>query len=242
MAKLDIALKKVLGWEGGFANDQDDTGGATMKGVTIGTYTEYRRRKGLSKPKVADLKKITSAEIYDLANTMFWAKIKGDEIRNQSIANLCFDCVWGSGTGYIKIIQQVIGTTADGVFGPKSLEALNSYTPQSELFYRLWNRRKRYLEGCSTAWKYLNGWLRRLRSYDFAEEGDPTPASEPAPENVDSHTPKPVNTEATDDGITVEPAQNSAPEVADSTPTETKKSFIERIIEFLRDLFHMDMA
>lgn len=170
MARLEPALQKVLGWEGGFANDPDDSGGPTMKGVTIATYKEYCRRKGRPVPTVNDLKKITNAEILDLADLLYWSKIKGNEIKNQSIADLCFDCVWGSGTGYIKVIQKVLGVTADGIFGPASLYALNNWNPQSKLFELLWNRRKKYLEGCSSAWKYLKGWMRRLNSFKFVEE------------------------------------------------------------------------
>lgn len=170
MARLETALQKVLGWEGGFANDPDDSGGPTMKGVTIATYKEYCRRKGRPVPTVNDLKKITNTEILDLADLLYWSKIRGNEIKNQSIANLCFDCVWGSGTGYIKVIQKVLGVTADGIFGPASLNALNNWNPQSKLFELLWNRRKKYLEGCSSAWKYLKGWMRRLNSFKFVEE------------------------------------------------------------------------
>lgn len=38
-------------------NDPADLGGATNKGVTIGTYKEYHKKKGLPEPTVEDLKK-----------------------------------------------------------------------------------------------------------------------------------------------------------------------------------------
>lgn len=34
----------------GFTNDKDDTGGATMVGVTIGTYRSYCKYKGWKTP------------------------------------------------------------------------------------------------------------------------------------------------------------------------------------------------
>lgn len=46
MANHKLLVPTILKWEGGWANDPLDQGGATMKGVTIGTYTEYCRRKG----------------------------------------------------------------------------------------------------------------------------------------------------------------------------------------------------
>ena len=167
MASLEIAIKKVLGWEGGFANDPHDSGGATFGGVTIGTYTQYCKVKGKPAPTVESLKKLDYATIKDLADVLFWKKIRGNEIKNQSIANLCFDCVWGSGTGYIKVIQGVLGVSQDGIFGNMTLSALNGYNPQRELFSKLWNRRKIYLEGCKSAPYHLKGWMRRLNDYKF---------------------------------------------------------------------------
>ncbi len=37
---MDIK-KFILSWEGGFANDPDDLGGATNSGVTLSTYRMY---------------------------------------------------------------------------------------------------------------------------------------------------------------------------------------------------------
>lgn len=56
MANSSKLVPFILQWEGGFVNDPDDLGGATNKGITIGAFTEYRRKKGLSAPTVKDLK------------------------------------------------------------------------------------------------------------------------------------------------------------------------------------------
>lgn len=167
MANLDKAIKKALAWEGGFSDDPEDPGGATFRGVTIGTYAQYCRMKGKPAPTVESLKKLDYATIRDLADTMFWRRIRGNEIENQSVADLCFDCVWNSGTGYIKVIQGVLGVSQDGIFGSMTLSAMNSYRPQKELFDRLWNRRKIWYEGRKGAPRYLAGWMNRLRSFKF---------------------------------------------------------------------------
>ena len=141
MANLDIALQKVLGWEGGFSNDPLDSGGATCRCVTIGAYTQYCKLKGKRIPSVLDLKRLVYSTIKDLVDVLYWKKIMGDQIKNQSIANLCFDCIWGSGTGYIKKIQCVLGVSQDGIFGSMTLNAINTWQPQRDLLQRLWNRR-----------------------------------------------------------------------------------------------------
>ena len=238
MAKLETALKKVLGWEGGFANDPDDAGGPTMKGVTIATYKEYCRRKGRPVPTVEDLKKITNAEILDLADLLYWSKIQGDKINNQSIADLCFDCVWGSGTGYIKVIQKVLGVTADGIFGNISLSTLNNWTPQQQIFEMLWNRRKTYLSSCSGAWKYLKGWMRRLNSFSFIEEKqvslfddkDPATIEEVPPTQIEIGTPNSSNT--LDDKYSKE-IKTENQQVLE----EDRKTWLESLIEWIKKLF-----
>lgn len=240
MAKLDIALTKVLGWEGGFANDPDDSGGATMKGVTIGTYTEYCKRKGKPKPTVADLKKITNAEILDLANMLYWSKIQGDKINNQSIANLCFDCVWGSGTGYIKVIQKVLGVTADGIFGNISLSTLNNWNPQKQIFNLLWNRRKTYLEGCSGAWKYLKGWMRRLNSFTFTEESSMQFSSfnDEDTSDIDESQLSQVEESNIEESQTInEEDEQEIPTDNQQILEEDNKTWLESLIEWIKKLF-----
>ncbi len=92
-----LRAKKV-----GFANDPLDTGGATMVGVTIGTYRSYCRYKGLKTPTVTDLKNISYKVWRDIVHVMFWNKWKADTIEDQSVANMCVDWVWHSGAGTIK--------------------------------------------------------------------------------------------------------------------------------------------
>ena len=104
--KLIPIIKK---WEGGWANDKDDLGGATMMGVTIGTYTNYCRRKGKGKPSNEDLRNITKEEWEDIFKTLYWDRWKADEIENQSIANILVDWVWASGVHGIKRPQRMLG-------------------------------------------------------------------------------------------------------------------------------------
>ena len=78
MANIKILAPFIQSWEGGFANDPDDNGGATMKGITISTYTDYCRRKGKKAPTVADLKRITDQEWLDIMKTMYWDPWQAD--------------------------------------------------------------------------------------------------------------------------------------------------------------------
>ena len=157
----------------GFSNDPDDRGGATMCGITLKTYSSYRKKKGQHEPSVDELKKITLCEWLDVLKTLFWDKMKADNIINQSIANLCVDNVWGTGPGYIKNIQRTLGVTADGIVGNQTLSAINSHPNQRELFGKLWEKRRLFYLNLTvsnpTYNKYMKGWMNRLYDYKFYE-------------------------------------------------------------------------
>ena len=156
----------------GFANDPDDSGGATQVGVTIGTYTDYRNRKGLPRPTVEQLKNLHYEEWRDILKTMFWDRFKADQIKSASIAKLCVDWLWGSGNYAIKNTQQVLTENNDGIVGVKTLAALNSDDPSS-VFKKVWKKRRDYYYGIvaknAKKQKFLKGWLNRLNDCKYED-------------------------------------------------------------------------
>lgn len=66
------SLQWVLKWEGGWADNPADPGGATMKGITIGTYTRWRQAHGQPPPTKDDLRNISDAEVEEIYKTWFW--------------------------------------------------------------------------------------------------------------------------------------------------------------------------
>lgn len=176
----------------GYGNDPVDSGGATMVGVTLDTYKAYRKKKKKSVPAIKELKAITYEEWLDILKTMFWDRMQADRIENQSIANLCVNTVWGTGPGYIKKIQGVLGVRQDGIVGDITLGKINGWNPQSMLFDKLWARRKKFFEDTVassiadyerklgrkstlqeqlkyTKKRFLKGWLNRLNDFKFEE-------------------------------------------------------------------------
>lgn len=171
-------------------NDPADSGGATNKGITLATYKAYRKAHNMKMPTVEDLKRITNEEVMAILKEFYWDKMGGDEIRNQSIANLCVNNLWGSGTGYIKTIQKVLGVKQDGVVGPVTIAKINGWNPQCALFNLLWARRKKFFEDIVassiksyerrigrkaterelltyTKKRFIKGWLNRLNDFKF---------------------------------------------------------------------------
>lgn len=150
----------------GFADDPDDRGGATMVGVTIGTYRSYCKYKGKKVPSVTDLKNISYKEWRDIVHTMFWSKWKADLIEDQNVANMIVDWVWASGQGIgIKRVQKILGVTADGIVGPKTIAAVNAQNPK-ELFEKVYDGRAAHFNAIVKAnpsqKKWLKGWMNRI--------------------------------------------------------------------------------
>ena len=167
MAKIDILAPFILSWEGGYANDPDDPGGATNRGVTIGTWRQVGYDKdGDGDIDVDDLKKIT---VEDAVNRVmkphFWDRWKADQIKSQSVANIVVDWVWASGKHGITEVQKILGVKVDGIVGPKTLGALNAQDPRA-LFDPIKRARLRFtdtfIKNRPTSEKYRKGWTRRL--------------------------------------------------------------------------------
>lgn len=156
----------ILKWEGGYAGNADGMT-CTMKGVTLATFRKYYGNK----KTCSDLKKITDDQWDSIFINGYWNKWLADNINNQSIANLLVDWVWTSGVYGIKYPQQVLGVTADGIVGPKTLAAINDDCNQKALFQRLWERRKKHFESIAKNGKqqFLKGWLNRLNDFKYQE-------------------------------------------------------------------------
>lgn len=160
----------ILKWEGGFVDDPDDLGGATNRGVTIGTYATYCKKKGYPAPTVERLKNLSEKDWAEILKTMYWDRWKADDIKSQSVANILVDWVWASGVNGIKIPQQVLGVTVDGIVGVKTLAALNARNPK-ELFEEIKKARVQFIEDICRKRpannKFKKGWLNRINSLKY---------------------------------------------------------------------------
>lgn len=173
MADVNKLAPIILKWEGGYVNHPNDKGGPTNKGVTIATWKKIGYDKdGDGDIDVNDLKLLSDEDVVNrVLKPSYWDRWKADQIKNQSIANLVVDWVWGSGVWGIKYPQRILKVADDGIVGPKTLAAINDYPDQSELFKKLWLRRKQHFEDIvkadPTQAVFLKGWLNRLNSFKY---------------------------------------------------------------------------
>lgn len=172
MTKAEYIANHIRKWEGGYANDPDDSGGCTMSGITIGTYQQYFGKDKTCK----DLKKLTEKEWVYIFKSGFYHKAKIDQIKNWSLALLICDIAFMSGPKTtIKKIQKALDIKPyDGIIGPITLKALNE-TPE-ENFYEIVQMRKAWfnaiVQKSPVKKKYLRGWLNRLNDINYNDYED----------------------------------------------------------------------
>lgn len=167
MADIYQLATFILKWEGGFVNDPVDKGGATNMGVTIGTWRSVGYDKdGDGDIDVDDLHLLTREDVIErVLRPHYWNRWRADEIHNQSVANILVDWVWASGAHGIRRPQRILGVTADGIVGPKTIAAVNSMDAM-ELHFRIKNDRIRFIDEICKAnplqERFRRGWLNRI--------------------------------------------------------------------------------
>jgi len=93
MSRFEFCLKEVLQYEGGFVNHPKDPGGATNKGVTIGTF-----RLHYPGSSIQDLLNITDEQVALIYKKGYWDKIDGDGL-GPGVDLAVFDYAVNSGVG-----------------------------------------------------------------------------------------------------------------------------------------------
>lgn len=166
---FESALDLVLGFEGGFANDPRDPGGATNQGITQATYNDYRRHVNLPEQSVRN---ITHEEVVTIYKNNYWHDGACDKIDliDPFIAMVHFDGCVNSGIGQqARILQRCLGVVPDGILGERSLGALATVVSTDKHNFRvryLAARLDFYLDlvlSRSVLRVFLPSWCRRIQ-------------------------------------------------------------------------------
>jgi lysozyme family protein len=154
---FERSLALVLKHEGGWADHPADPGGATMKGVTIGTYRRFINAKGTK----ADLRNITNAQLAKVYREQYWNAVRADELPD-GLDYAVFDFAVNSGPGRAaRYLQGVLGVVIDGQIGPATIKAAKSYRT-SDIIENLCGDRMAFLQGLKTWKTFGKGWSSRV--------------------------------------------------------------------------------
>ena len=103
---------------------------------------------------------LTKADVKPLYKKNYWDAVKADELPSGvdvSCADLCVNAGPGRAA---KILQRVVGATADGAIGPKTIALVHDFD-EEEVLHKYYNGREGFYRGLSDYKIYGKGWSRR---------------------------------------------------------------------------------
>lgn len=150
-------LDHVLKHEGGWADHPKDPGGATMKGVTIGTFAQYKGRNVTK----AELRAISDYDLLAIYRRNYWDKVRGDDLP-AGLDLVAFDAAVNSGPARgARWLQEALGVKADGKIGPETL-AFARAANVTVTIDRACDIRLGFLQRLKTWPTFGKGWGRRV--------------------------------------------------------------------------------
>jgi len=191
MADYKKVLEHVKTSEGGYSAHPEDNAASnpspavgldrrypslpvhTYRGVTWGAWKAYAKKKGFA-PTGENFTKMTLSQWENLLKTNYWDAIRGDDINSQGIAEIIFEAIWGGGSqSMIGAVQtylrgQGADIRVDRSIGPKTVNALNSYTKnnpagEEKMIKHLTNERLKYYQKLTDWVDFGKGWTDRAQ-------------------------------------------------------------------------------
>jgi len=163
------ALPLILKHEGGFVNHPKDPGGATNKGVTIGTL----KRLGIDvdgdgDSDIVDLRNLRQSDVERVYKLFYWDAVKADQLPS-GVDYAVADFAVNSGPSRAaQHLQRIVGVTADGDIGPKTLAAVAKRDP-GDLVNALCDSRLRFMRGLKTWPTFGKGWSPASQKCDLSD-------------------------------------------------------------------------
>lgn len=164
MNNFELALEKVLQYEGGYTNHINDNGGETNFGITENVARDF----GYS----GDMRNLTLDIVKEIYHKKYWLTLKLNNISSYYISSYVFDMGVLHGIKRAGIIFQTainfmsqIKIDVDGVIGNKTLQA---YEPLKKDLLLKHMKGLRYefvhslIENNPSQQIFFNGWVNRI--------------------------------------------------------------------------------
>ena len=134
MANFEEAYQKTCKFEGGWANNDGDSGKETYKGISRvanpnwsgwAIVDSYKKKSNF--PKNLDSDKKLQLLVKECYKINYWNQVWGDRIKNQKVANDIYDTAVNMGVSTsIKLSQRQFGFKETGKMSNQLLNKLNS--------------------------------------------------------------------------------------------------------------------
>lgn len=146
---FDDAFEKLIGHEGKLSNNPADPGGLTCYGISKRAYPGE------------DIANMTLARAKAIYLRDYWGPAGCDALPDAAKFQV-FDMAVNSGvSAAIKTMQRAIGTTADGMIGPETLQAIQSM-PATRFVARFNAQRLALMAGLPNWPAFSRGWALRI--------------------------------------------------------------------------------
>lgn len=177
MSNLNVALKFMLPFEGGFSNDPVDPGGATNYGISLRYARTLHPEIDLDKDgdgdvDVDDMSLLSERDAMEIYTREIWLPYRYDELTNSDVAARVFDAAVNMGPKQAgRCIQRAVNCcygeellAVDGILGDESIKQINML-PSSILLPPFkadrWAVYRWVMEKSPALKKFRNGWTRR---------------------------------------------------------------------------------
>lgn len=160
MKTFNDYLKVILKHEGGYIDHPSDPGGATKYGIS------QRAFPGLI------IKELTVEDASAIYYNNYWLKLNLTNISNELLKLHLFDMAVNAGIKpSIKLLQSLIGTTSDGILGPRSEAKIALYEGDIVEAYKKAriNYYKQLIVKNPKLKVFEKGWINRVNNTKFEE-------------------------------------------------------------------------
>ena len=189
MADFSVAYNKTMRHEGGYANDPQDAGGETYKGVSrvynpswYGWILIDQEKDEMDFPQCLYDDEDLHEAVEDFYKDKYWDVNRLDDIKSQKVAEEMFDTGVNMGIGRAaRFLQTALNylnrngslyseLVVDGAIGPASLSALQRVLNDGDEIVVLamlntlqGNHYMNYMDKSPSQKKYARGWFKRVK-------------------------------------------------------------------------------
>ena len=158
---FNLSFENVIGVEGGYTQDPEDTGNWTGGRKGVGKLNGTRYGISAASYPSLDIKSITLDDAKAIYYRDYWQVINGDAFPF-SISNALFDCAVNSGcSSATKLLQRSLGVVSDGKIGKQTIAAAQA-KDQTELLIDFLTARAVFYARLAKFELYGKGWMKRL--------------------------------------------------------------------------------